>query len=120
MPLSKIGEKIIDLMSKLGGSKIYPENQVIIDCFMPSTRQKSFFFFFNFLIDIHLGKKAAISIGYGAKVMGLNFGPTGMRSFCKQLELMCLAQGHNAVMPVRLEPATPRATALPLYIMIHF
>ena len=22
---------------------------------------------------------------------------------------MCLAQGHNAVMPVRLEPATPRS-----------
>ena len=39
-------EKIIDLMPKLGkiidikhnhGSKIYPKNQVILDCFMPST-----------------------------------------------------------------------------------
>ena len=44
-PLGKIG-KIINLLSKLGkvinikhnyGSKIYPKNQVILDCFMPST-----------------------------------------------------------------------------------
>ena len=41
--------KILYLMSKLGkiidikynyGSKIYPENQVILDCFMPSTSVK--------------------------------------------------------------------------------
>ena len=44
-PLAKIGEKKIDLTSKLGdindiehykGSKIYPQNQVILDCIMPS------------------------------------------------------------------------------------
>ena len=44
-PLAKIGEKMIDLTSKLGeikdiehnkGSKIYPQNQVILDCIMPS------------------------------------------------------------------------------------
>ena len=43
-PLAKIGKKI-DLTSKLGeinyiehykGSKIYPQNQVILDCIMPS------------------------------------------------------------------------------------
>ena len=45
MPLAKIGKKMIDLTSKLGeinniehnkGSKIYPQNQVILDCIMPS------------------------------------------------------------------------------------
>ena len=44
-PLAKIGEKIIDLTAKLGeindtehnkGSKIYPQNQVILDCIMSS------------------------------------------------------------------------------------
>ena len=44
-PLAKIGKKIIDLTSKLGeikdiehykGSKIYTQNQVILDCIMPS------------------------------------------------------------------------------------
>ena len=39
------GQKIIDLTSKLGeindiehnkGSKVYPQNQVILDCIMPS------------------------------------------------------------------------------------
>ena len=44
-PLAKIGEKMIDLTSKLGeindiehnkGSKIYPQNQVFLDCIMPS------------------------------------------------------------------------------------
>ena len=44
-PLAKIGKKMIDLTSKLGeindiehnkGSKIYPQNQVILDCIMPS------------------------------------------------------------------------------------
>ena len=44
-PLAKIGEKKIDLTSKLGeingvehykGSKIYTQNQVILDCIMPS------------------------------------------------------------------------------------
>ena len=43
--MAKIGEKMIDLTAKLGeindiehkkGSKIYPENQVILDCIMPS------------------------------------------------------------------------------------
>ena len=38
------------------------------------------------------------SIKYGTCLPGMN-----------QQELMCLAQGHNAVMPVRLEPATPRS-----------
>ena len=42
-------------------------------------------------------------------------------------KLMCLAQGHNAVMPVRFDPATPRscvkalyhwATALPLKLHV--
>ena len=46
IPLAKIGKKIIDLTSKLGeindiennkGSKIYPQNQVILDCIMSST-----------------------------------------------------------------------------------
>ena len=45
MPLAKIGEKMIDLTSKLGeindiennkGSKLYPQTQVILDCIMPS------------------------------------------------------------------------------------
>ena len=27
---------------------------------------------------------------------------------------MCLAQGHNAVLPVRLEPATPQSRDKPL------
>ena len=44
-PLAKIGKKKIDLTSKLGeindighykGSKIYPQNQIILDCIMPS------------------------------------------------------------------------------------
>ena len=46
-PLAKIGEKMIDLTSKLGeingiehtcnkDSKIYPQNQVILDCIMSS------------------------------------------------------------------------------------
>ena len=47
-PWLKLG-KIIDLMLKLGkindikhnnGSKVYPQNQVILDCFMPSTMFK--------------------------------------------------------------------------------
>ena len=47
-PLAKIGEKKVDLTSKLGeingiehykGSKIYPQNQVILDC-MPSIPSK--------------------------------------------------------------------------------
>ena len=44
-PLTKIGKKMIDLTSKLGeindiehnkGSKIHPQNQVILGCIMPS------------------------------------------------------------------------------------
>ena len=44
-PLVKIGEKMIDLTSKLGkitdiehnkGSKMYPQNQVILDCIISS------------------------------------------------------------------------------------
>ena len=44
-PLANIGKKMIDLTSKLGeindiehnkGSKIYPQNQVILDCIMSS------------------------------------------------------------------------------------
>ena len=44
-PLAKIGKKMIDLTAKLGeiddieynkGSKIYPQNQVILDCIMPT------------------------------------------------------------------------------------
>ena len=44
-PLAKIGEKMIDLSSKFEeindiickkGSKIYPQNQVILDCIMSS------------------------------------------------------------------------------------
>ena len=44
-PLAKIWKKMIYLTSKLGeindiehnkGSKIYPQNQVILDCIMPS------------------------------------------------------------------------------------
>ena len=82
---------MIDLISKLGkinniehnkGSKIYPQNQVILDCIMPSislkhkwlsiiltwawflivvskkSKKKNFFFFFFFyFLDIVLGKK---------------------------------------------------------------
>ena len=48
-PLAKIGKKMIDLTSKLGeindiehkkGSKIYPQNQVILDCIMPTIQLK--------------------------------------------------------------------------------
>ena len=44
-PLTKIGKKMINLTSKLGeiydiehnkGSKIYPQNQIILDCIMPT------------------------------------------------------------------------------------
>ena len=44
-PLAKIGKKMIDLTAKFGeikdiehykGSKIYPQNQVILDCIMTS------------------------------------------------------------------------------------
>ena len=44
-PLAKIWKKMIDLTAKLGeidnlehhkGSKIYPQNQVILDCIMPT------------------------------------------------------------------------------------
>ena len=43
--LAKLGKKMMDLTAKLGdindiehnrGSKIYPQNQVILDCIMPS------------------------------------------------------------------------------------
>ena len=45
MPLVEIGKKMIDLTSKFGeingiehnkGRNIYPQNQVILDCIMPS------------------------------------------------------------------------------------
>ena len=32
---------------------------------------------------------------------------------CLNQGLMCLAEGHNAVTPVRLKPTTPWSTALP-------
>ena len=44
-PGAKIGKKMIDLTSKLGetndiehnkGTKIYPKNQVILDCILPT------------------------------------------------------------------------------------
>ena len=45
-----------------------------------------------------------------------------------KLGLMCLAQGHNAVRPVRVKPAAPRSktskvnqqSVLNLYIFHHF
>ena len=49
-PLAKIG-KMVDLTTKLGeindiehnkGSKIYPQNQVILDCIMPTNRAQVF------------------------------------------------------------------------------
>ena len=48
-PLTKIGKKMIDLTSKLGeingiehykDSKINPQNQVILDCIMPTVPLK--------------------------------------------------------------------------------
>ena len=44
-PLGKTGKKVIDLTAKLGeindikhnkGSKLYPQNQVTLDCIMPT------------------------------------------------------------------------------------
>ena len=41
-------------------------------------------------------------------------GLPGLNQCCTiiKLGLMCLAQGHNAETPVRLEPAAPRARVL--------
>ena len=57
-------EKMIDLTSKLGeindiehnkGSKIYPQNQVILDCIMPSIplKHKCLSFILTWVIDSH-------------------------------------------------------------------
>ena len=86
-PPAKIGKKMINLKARLGEinnivhnkcSKIYPQNQVILDCIMPTLPLKHkcvlkyhsdmghclIFFFFTFLnwekADMVLGKKVAI------------------------------------------------------------
>ena len=106
-PLAK---KIIDLMSKLGtiidikhnyGSKIYPKNQVILDCFYAkhkclsdiliwvidshkikwSVKKQNRNIFFIFFITFLIGKsKHAIGKkgGYFPLGMGPKFGPAGM------------------------------------------
>ena len=39
----------------------------------------------------------------------VGMGLPGLNQYVKKQGLMCLAQGHNAVMWMRLDPATPRS-----------
>ena len=71
---------MIDLTSKLGENNsiehnkcdIYPQNQVILDCIMPSIPLKHFFFFYFFYFSLFgkkghgIGKKVAVLNGNGA------------------------------------------------------
>ena len=97
-PWTKLGKKKIDLTSKLGeindiehykGSKMYPQNQVILDCIMPNIPLKhkclsiiliwvsvshKFFFFLLFLIG-KIRHGIGIKGGYFQLGMGPKFGP---------------------------------------------
>ena len=53
-----------------------------------------------------------------------NFSDISVQVFLAKQGLMCLAQGNNAVTPVRLEPATPQSqvkhsTTEPLRSLLH-
>ena len=97
-PPAKIGKKIIDLTSKLGeindiehnkGSKLYPQNQVILDCIMSSIPLKHkcyhsdighcFSEFFSSFLNWenqtwYWDKRWLFSIGNGAEIRPLEMG----------------------------------------------